>query len=91
MGVNIDQIKYFQIKLTQPQVIQDTTNQVCPTPDATTMQIPELAMKILRCNDVAPKSDGHFQYHRSIRRLNFIEKITSLDIAYSNHQCARLS
>ena len=81
LGINIKNLQYFWLKLTQPQILLYIINQVHITPNATTIQTPFLMKNIIRCDAASTKFKGWFHYHWYIRRFKVIEKSTPPKIA----------
>ena len=54
-------------------------------------EIPALSTKILTMDESGPEMKEGFHYRSVIGKLNFLEKSTCPDLAYSVHQCARFS
>jgi hypothetical protein len=91
LGVKIDRLPNGLIKLSQPHLIQQILDDLAmneatkhqPTPAAPTV-------KLNRDPNGQPyKDDWH--YRSVVGKMNFLEKSTRVDIAYSVHQCARFS
>jgi histone deacetylase 1/2 len=91
LGVKVDQLPNGTIKLSQPHLIQQVLDDLGfnertgtkPTPAASTV-------RLHRDLHGAPFAES-WHYRSVIGKLNFIEKSTRLDLAYSVHQCARFS
>jgi hypothetical protein len=91
LGVKVDYLPNGTIKLSQPHLIQQILDDLGfnertgtkPTPAASTV-------RLHRDVHGAP-FDKAWHYRSVIGKLNFVEKSTRLDLAYSVHQCARFS
>jgi len=56
-----------------------------------TKNTPAVTSKILRMDIEGKDMHIEWEYAHVIGQLNFLEKSTSLDIAYAVHQCARFT
>lgn len=91
LGVKIDKLPNGLIKLTQPHLIQqilkdlgmDESTKPQPTPAAP-------SVKLNRDPHGQPFTE-EWHYRSVVGKMNFLEKSTRVDIAYSVHQCARFS
>ena len=89
LGINFEQMQDGQLKLTQPQIIDDVLKELGIDDKWTAKQVAASPTKIL-CRNINEKSvEPKFDYRKVIGKLNFLEKSTRPDIAYAVHQCAR--
>ena len=91
LGVNITTLQNGQIKLSQPHLIEQIIEESKLSIDSPTKVIPANSSKIFIPDYDGKEYNGKFNYRSIIGRLNFLEKSTRPDIAYSVHQCARFS
>jgi Reverse transcriptase (RNA-dependent DNA polymerase)/GAG-pre-integrase domain len=91
LGVNIDRLPNGLIKLTQPHLIQqilkdlgmDGATKPQPTPAAPSVK--------LHRDPGGKAATDEWHYRSVVGKMNFLEKSTRVDIAYSVHQCARFA
>ena len=77
-------------ELTQPRLITSILEDLgLDQPNSTVKDTPAKSSKILSRHPHSENFDGSFHYRRAIGKLNFLEKSTRADLAYSVHQCAR--
>jgi hypothetical protein len=89
LGVRVDKTKDGKITLTQPQLIKSIIGDMHFQDNTKERDTPALSSKILNKDRDGPSMEPTFHYRRVIGKLNFLEKSTRPDIAYSVHQCAR--
>jgi hypothetical protein len=91
LGVKVEKLKNGCIKLSQPHLIQKILDDLGFNERTKTAATPAAStIKLGRDLHGAPyQEDWH--YRSVIGKLNFLEKSTRLDLAYSVHQCARFS
>ena len=91
LGVNIERLPNGLIKLYQPQIIDQILEDLGfndRTAPKGTPAVP--SVKLGRDIGGQPHSES-WHYRSIIGKLNFLEKSTRPDLAYSVHQCARFS
>ena len=93
LGVNIDKQSDGTLLLTQSRLIESILADLgLGGSDTTSIKsTPMASSKLLSRHTESEPFDNHFHYRRAIGKLNFLEKSTRADIAYSVHQCARFS
>jgi hypothetical protein len=89
LGVQVHKDKKGKIHLTQPQLIKSIIQDMQFQDNTKERLTPALSTKILNRDREGAPFDHSFHYRRVIGKLNFLEKSTRADIAYSVHQCAR--
>jgi hypothetical protein len=89
LGVQVHKDKKGRIHLTQPQLIKSIIQDMQFQDNTKERLTPALSTKILNRDREGAPFDHSFHYRRVIGKLNFLEKSTRADIAYSVHQCAR--
>ena len=87
MNVNYRNDK--SIELTQPQLIDDILNDLQLTVKDSIRETPALSLKILHRHLEELEAKINWNYKSVIGKLNYLEKSTRPDLAYSVHQCAR--
>jgi hypothetical protein len=92
LGVNIERKSDGTIHLTQPHLVihQISDDLQLNNGNVTTKKTIALSSKLLSRHSASEAFDGPFNYSRSvIGKLNYLEKSTRSNIAYSiTHQCA---
>jgi len=94
LGVKVMREKDGTIHLTQPHLIESILRDLhlldIYNKQATTRSLPALTTKILHPDaSGTPFVNSTFHYRSIIGKLNFLEKSTRPDLAYTVHQCAR--
>jgi hypothetical protein len=91
LGIKIRKRKDGSIEMTQPQLIASILSDLRFQPNTKSQPTPALSSRILQRDESGPAAEGDFHYRSVIGKLNFLEKMTRPDLAYSVHQCARFS
>jgi len=91
LGIHVDHLPDGSIQLSQPHLIDQILKDMQLSPTAKVKQTPAVSSRILQRCETAPSFQPHFHYRSVIGKLNFLEKGSRPDIAYSVHQCARFS
>jgi hypothetical protein len=91
LGVKIEQLPNGLIKLSQPLLIQQILDDLGFNERTGTKNTPASSSVKLNRDVHGKPYDEHWHYRSVIGKLNFVEKSTRLDLAYSVHQCARFS
>ena len=89
LGVNVERLPNGDFKLSQPHLIRQIVDEVKLSKRIAGRQTPAASTKILQRDEKAPSFDQRFNYRRIVGKLNFLEKSTRPEIAYSTHQIAR--
>ena len=89
LGVNVNYRQDKYIELTQPQLIDEILNDLGLDVKDTIRETPALSSKILHRHLEEPEAEISWNYRSVIGKLNYLEKSTRPDLAYSVHQCAR--
>jgi hypothetical protein len=76
-----------KVELSQPNLIDDVRRDVALTPNYLTRRTPG-RQSVLGCSLRGDNFDGRFHYHAVVGKINFLEKGSRPEIAYSVHQCA---
>jgi hypothetical protein len=90
LGINFESLPGGKVKLSHPHLIDAILRDVKLTPKDSTRRTPgrhSVLDRDLRGDDF----DGRFHYPAVVGKLNFLEKGSRPEIAYSVHQCARFS
>lgn len=82
---------FWEIKLSQPHLIEQILEALRLPHDAKAKDIPAKASEILRMYSNLPEFDNSFNYASVIGKMNYLERGSRPDIAYAVHQCARFS
>jgi hypothetical protein len=93
LGIKVVILPDGRMSFTQPQLI-DSIIADCglDKPNAKPRDTPALSTRIVRRDEDGESwSDEKWKYRLLIGKLNFLEKSTRPDIAYSVHQCARFT
>lgn len=88
LGVNVKKDSHG-IKLHQPHLIEQISNDVGINHSAAGKEIPAPSTKTLTRDSEGEDFDNLFDYRLVVGKLNFLEKSMRPDIAYAVHQCAR--
>ena len=91
LGVNVTELDNGRIKLSQPHIIDQIIRDTKIPLNGETKATPAPATKILLPDIDGKEFDNRFNYRSVIGKLNFLEKSTRPDIAYTVYQCARFS
>ena len=91
LGIKVEQFPEGAIRLTQPNLIESILQDLSLQNAEKGREIPALSMKILTKDESGPEMKEDFHYRSVIGKLNFLEKSTHPDLAYSIHQCACFS
>ena len=91
LGIKVERFPEGVIRLTQPNLIESILQDLGVQNAEKGMEIPALSTKILTKDESGPEMKEEFHYRSVIGKLNFLEKSTHPDLAYSVHQCARFS
>jgi len=91
LGVKIERLENGTIKLSQPHLIKQILSDLGFTNDTTSQPTPASSTKKLSKDIHGQPMDETWHYRSVIGKLNFLEKSTRPDLAYSVHQCARFS
>ena len=91
LGVQVRRTKDGKLLLTQPHLIDSILDDLHFQHNTKTKDVPAPSEKRLDHDEHLPAHTNDFHYRRVIGKLNFLEKSTRPDIAYSVHQCARFS
>ena len=89
LGINFERTNDGKIRLTQPQIIEDISQELGIDNNWTSKQVAASSTKILHRDINAKALQQQFNYRKVIGKLNFLEKSTQPDIAYAVHQCAQ--
>lgn len=89
LGINVHYRDDTSIELTQPQLIDEILNDLQLSMKDSIRETPALSSKILHRHLEEPEANIDFNYRSVIGKLNYLEKSTRPDLAYSVHQCAR--
>jgi hypothetical protein len=90
LGINFESLPGGKVKLSQPHPIDAILRDFKLTPKDSTRRTPgrqTVLVRDLKRDDF----DGIFRYRAVLGKLNFLEKGSRPEIAYSVHQCARFS
>jgi hypothetical protein len=79
------------MELRQPHLIQQILDEVGMLPQSKTKDKAALSSTILHRDLGGSPFQEKWDYRRIIGKLNFLEKSTRPEIAYTVHQCARLA
>jgi hypothetical protein len=91
LGVKIDRLPNGLIKLSQPHLIQQILDDLGMNHATKSQPTPAAAsVKLSRDPNGLPMQED-WQYSSVVGKMNFLEKSTRVDIAYSVHQCARFA
>jgi histone deacetylase 1/2 len=93
LGIKVTKLPDGRMSFTQPQLI-DSIIADCglEKPNAKPRETPALSTRIVRRDEDGESwPDEKWKYRSLIGKLNFLEKSTRPDIAYSVHQCARFT
>jgi hypothetical protein len=91
LGVKIERRDDGTILLTQPHLIDQIISDLGLKPNTKTKDLPALSSKTLNRDTNGHPFREDWHYRSIIGKLNFLEKSTRPDLAYSVHQCARFS
>ena len=91
LGVEIKQLPNGTIKLSQPHMIDSILKDLNFNDKTKSKPTPAPSNIRLDRDMDGAEMDDDFHYRRVIGKMNFLEKSTRPDIAYSVHQCARFS
>ena len=91
LGLNFEKLESGKIKISQPHLVQQITDEVGLTPKSYTKTVPAAPTKLLSRDPEQAREQEPFDYRRVIGKLNFLEKSSRPDLAYAVHQCARFS
>ncbi len=92
LGVNIDRRSDGSVKLSQPHLIKQISNDLKVDCQSLNMKdIPAASSNILSKHPNSKPFDDSFHYRSVIGKLNYLEKCTRPDISYATHQCARFT
>eukprot|EP00978_Attheya_sp_CCMP212_P035308 scaffold152839_cov109-Attheya_sp.AAC.1 len=91
LGVKIERQDDGTILLTQPHLIDQIISDLGLKANTKTKDLPALSSKILNRDTNGHPFREEWHYLSLIGKLNFLEKSTRPDLAYSVHQCARFS
>jgi hypothetical protein len=91
LGIKIRKQKDGSIEMSQPHLIESILKDLRFQSNTKSQPTPALSSKILQCDESGADTEGDFHYRSVIGKLNFLEKMTRPDLAYSVHQCARFS
>lgn len=90
LGVQITRdIDRQLIHLTQPHLIQAILNDLGLFDQSKPLSTPAYSTRILQRHESSKPHDAPWKYRSVVGKLNFLEKSTRPDLAYSVHQCAR--
>jgi len=89
LGVNVNYMQDKYIELTQSQLIDEIINDLNLDVKDSIRETPALSSKILHRHLEEPEAEISWNYRSVIGKLNYLEKSTRPDLAYSVHQCAR--
>jgi hypothetical protein len=90
LGINFESLPGGKVKLSQPHLIDAILRDVKLTPKDSTRRTPSRQTMLGRYLK-GVKFDRRFNYHAVVGKLNFLEKGSQPEIAYSVHQCVRVS
>ena len=88
LGINFEYLADDKIKLSQPHLIAQIVKEV-GLKRGETRSLPALSSKLPNRDENGPPYKCPFNYRKVIGKLNFLEKSSRPDIAYTSHQCAR--
>jgi hypothetical protein len=90
LGIHVEYLPGNRIKLSQPHLIDQIIEQVGMKDSKKTKKTPAPTSILHRFLN-EESFDERFHYRSVVGKLNFLEKGTRPDIAYTTHQCARFS
>jgi hypothetical protein len=91
LGVKVDHLPNGTIKLLQPYLIQSILDNLGFNERTGTKKTPASTTAKLHRDLHGEHFNETWKYRSIVGKLNFVEKSTRLDLAYSVHQCARFS
>jgi hypothetical protein len=92
LGVNINRTPKGTIELTQTRLLDSIIKDLrLDKPNVAHKDTPCASSKLLSAHTGSEGFDGHFHYRSVIGKMNYLEKCTRPDIAYTVHQCAQFS
>ena len=91
LGIKVERFPDRVILLTQPNLIESILQDLGLQNAEKGREIPALSTKILTKDESGPEMKDGFHYRSVIGKLNFLEKSTRPDLAYSVGQCAHFS
>ena len=91
LGVKVEHLQDGYIKLSQPHLIDQIIKDMHFKDNTKPKDTPSLISRVLQRDEGGKPFDEIWSYPSIIGKLNFLEKSSRLDIAYSVHQCARFS
>jgi len=89
LGVHIQRIEDGKIKISQPHLANQISNDLGFRENTKRKKIPAASSKVLVRHQSSKKFDNSFNYRSVIGKINYYEKCTRPDISYQAHQCAR--
>jgi hypothetical protein len=90
LGINFESLPGGKVKLSQPHLIDAILRDVKLTPQDSTRRTPG-RQTVLGRDLKGVEFDERFHYRAVVGKLNFLEKGSRPEIAYSVNQCARFS
>ena len=91
LGIQIQKLDDGSIILTQPQLIDSIIQDLHLQSGSNPKNTPSITTKPLHKDTDGPDMTPDFHYRSVIGKLNFLEKLTRLDISVSMHQCAQFT
>jgi hypothetical protein len=91
LGLRITRLEDGSISLTQPQLIDSILNDLNFSRNTKPKTIPAPSTILLHRDVEGQPFDEHWSFRSVIGKLNFLEKSSRPDLAFSVHQCARFS
>ena len=88
LGVHVTPIP-GGLRLSQPHLIESILHDLGLTFKSKPLSTPMLSSRILHADLDGDNHDNSFNYRAVLGKLNYLEKSTRPDLAYSVHQCAR--
>ena len=90
-GIEIKKQEDGSITLIKPQLIIFINKDLYLQHNTKTKSMLALSMSLLHEDGDSPDMSPEYHYGSIIRKLNFLEKSTRVDLSYSVHQCAHIS
>eukprot|EP00978_Attheya_sp_CCMP212_P017515 scaffold46797_cov52-Attheya_sp.AAC.1 len=91
LGVKVTRLDDGTITLTQPHLIDQIIEDLGLKENTKTKDLPALTSKVLNKDVNGNPFNEKWNYRSVVGKLNFLEKLTRPDLAYSIHQCSRFS
>ena len=91
LDIHVNHLTNEKIKLSQLHLIDQILKDVQLSSNAKFKYTPAVSSRIIKRCESSPAFQPHFHYWSVVGKLNFLEKGSRPDIAYSVHQCALFS